>query len=408
MSPFRYALVAAGLIAPSLGAQRTPTVRDSAGIRIVTNGTAAVPARRLDPRPILAIGDDESGTTFGTVAGAIRLSDGSVVIADGKAGDLRLFSAAGRLLRGIARRGEGPGDIKNFAGLARLPGDTVLLWDNRLSRLTRFTASGQLVGTAPVDRLPPVKLGGGATSTPWITLLGVLADGSLIGSYRRGLYNPPTGLYPDTAFVIRVVPPSGISTAARLLVGETYVFESAATKFLTDGTRPFTTAGLIATGTSSFWHSDGRQFELREYSARGSLKTIIRLARMPTPVTPKEISAFRANLIAAAKTEMASEPAMRNNFVKHAELTGAWLAFPATHPAFSGLIVASDGEVWAREYGDSTKAQHWHVFAPTGVRTATIEIPAGVEPLEIGRDYVLARVRNEDDVESVRVYRYQR
>ncbi|MEI2720006.1 MAG: hypothetical protein V9E87_07665 [Gemmatimonadales bacterium] len=391
-----------------MGAQRAPAIRDSAGIRIVTNGATTVPARRLDPRPILSIGDDESGTTFGTVAGAIRLSDGSVVVADGKAGELRLFSAAGQLVRGVARRGEGPGDVKNFAGLSRLPGDTVLLWDNRLSRLTRFTASGQLVRTAPVDRLPPVKLGGGATSTPWITLLGVLADGSLIGSYRLGLYNPPTGLYPDTAFVVRVVPPGGISTVARLLVGETYIFESVTTKFLTDGARPFTTAGLIATGPSSFWHSDGRRFELREYSSRGALKTMIRLARTPTPVTPKEISVFRANLIAAAKTEMASEPAMRDNFVKHAELTGAWLTFPATHPAFTGLVVASTGEVWAREYGDSTKAQRWHVFAPTGVRTATIEIPAGVEPLEIGRDYVLARVRNEDDVESVRVYRYQR
>lgn len=391
-----------------MGAQRAPAVRDSAGVRIVTNGATAVPARRLDPRPILTLGDDESGTTFGTVVGAIRLSDGSVVVADGKAGELRLFNAAGQLVRGVARRGEGPGDFKNFSGLARLPGDTVLLWDSRLSRLTRFTPTGQLVRTAPVDRLPAVPLGPMATSTPWITLLGVLADGSLIGSYQLGRFNPTTGLYRDTAFVVRLVPPSSISTVARLLKGEIYVFESAATKFLTDGRRPFTTTGIIATGSASFWHSDGQRFELREYTSRGALKTIARLTRVPAAVTAKEIAAYRTDLVAAAKVEMASEPKFREAFVKHAELTGAWLTFPATHPAFTGLVVTSTGEVWAREHGDSTKAQRWHVFAPTGVRTATIEIPAGVEPLEIGRDHVLARVRNEDDVESVRVYRYQR
>ncbi|MBK9549873.1 MAG: hypothetical protein IPO52_12400 [Gemmatimonadetes bacterium] len=66
-----------------------------------------MPARRLDPRPLLVLGEDEGTVTFGTVVGAIRLSDGSVVVADGKARELRLFEAAGRLVRTVARRGEG-------------------------------------------------------------------------------------------------------------------------------------------------------------------------------------------------------------------------------------------------------------------------------------------------------------
>ena len=367
-----------------------------------------MPARRLDPRPLLVLGEDEGTVTFGTVVGAIRLSDGSVVVADGKARELRLFEAAGRLVRTVARRGEGPGDLERFGGLLRLPGDTILLWDIQLNRLTRFSRSGLLVRTTLVDRLPTVRHNSMVSSTPSIMLLGAFSDGTLLGSYTGMRLDPPTALYRDTLSLARITPPSAVSTIGAVQIGEVYVFESSATGLLSSDIRPFTTGGKVAAGTSSFWFHDGRRFELREFTPSGALKTIVRLARTPAPVTPKEIAAHRADLIASAKADKDPDPAMRARSLEQSKLIGKWLSFPATHPAFTGLVVASTGEVWAREHGDSTKAQRWHVFAATGVRTATIELPAGVEPLEVGRDYVLARVRNEDDVESVRVYRYQR
>lgn len=364
--------------------------------------------RRLDPAPILSLGDDESGTTFGTVAGAIRLSDGSVVVADGKGRELRLFDATGRLIRPIARTGEGPGDLKRFGGLVRLPGDTVLLGDLQLSRLTRFSPSGLLVRTTPVNRLPTVRHDSLVSYTPVVLLLGAFSDGTMLGSYTGMRVNPPTGLYRDTLNLVRVTSSGQVATIGAVHVGESYVFESSATRLLSSDNRPFTARGTVAAGRTSFWYHDGRAFELREFAPNGALKTIVRLTRKLEPVTPREIDAFRANLIASAKAEKEFEPGSRARSVEQATLIGKWLSFPPSHPAFTGLLVASNGEVWAREYGDSTKAQRWNIFTPTGALVATIEIPVGVEPLEIGRDYLLAKFRDDDDVESVRVYRYQR
>jgi hypothetical protein len=408
MPRIRLALAAAGLIALPAAAQRAPTVRDSAGIRIVTNATAAVPARRLEPRPILSLGEDESGTTFGSVAGAVRLSDGSVVVADGKANELRLFDAAGRLVRPIGRRGAGPGDFRWIAGLWRLAGDTVLVWDGVLNRLTRFDPTGQLGRTTTVSELPLIKGTGQFSARSTLSILGVLANGTLLGSFTNARFNPTTGVYSDTLSIIQVTPPDGFLPVVSLVTGESYVFHAPATEMTSVDPMPFTAKDRVRTAATSLWRTDRRRFELREYAPSGAVRTIVRLTRTPTPVTAGEVAAFRSALVATALTETLNDPSDRPRMLKHAELTGAWLPFPATHPAFTGLVVASTGEVWAREHGDSTKAQRWHLFTPTGALTATIEMPAGVEPLDIGRDYLLAKFRNEDDVESVRVYRFAR
>src|SRR5688500_17313623 len=66
---------------------------------------------RVSERPILSIGssDAEGPELFGSVEGAVRLSSGIVVVADGKSLELRFFSPAGRHLRTSGRRGGGPG-----------------------------------------------------------------------------------------------------------------------------------------------------------------------------------------------------------------------------------------------------------------------------------------------------------
>ena len=94
------------------GAQVGAQVRDSAGIQIVENSIARVGDRvpfRVSERPTLQIGVESGDPNhqFTEIAAATRLADGSLVIADRRSGEIRIFDASGAFLRKFGRKGQG-------------------------------------------------------------------------------------------------------------------------------------------------------------------------------------------------------------------------------------------------------------------------------------------------------------
>ncbi|HRP07251.1 MAG TPA: hypothetical protein PLL69_02070 [Gemmatimonadales bacterium] len=72
--------------------------------------------------------------------------DGTIVIVDGRPGQLMAFSAGTGPPRLIASPGAGPGDVNH--PMIALHGDTVVAYNGPLARLTRFTLDGNLIGQA--------------------------------------------------------------------------------------------------------------------------------------------------------------------------------------------------------------------------------------------------------------------
>ena len=72
------------------------------------------------------------------------------------------------------------------------------------------------------------------------------------------------------------------------------------------------------------------------------------------------------------------------------------------------------GNIWVKEEQEPDAAEVWAVFDGEGFLLGRVEMPTGLcepqcgEPfggiMEIGGDYVLATLRDEFDVEYVRVY----
>jgi hypothetical protein len=117
---FAAASIVVALGACSLLAQ---TVRDSAGIRIVENRQpSAGPegGRRLAPAPALVIGT-RTGEMYelSGVAGAARLSGGTIVVADGGSRQLRFFDSTGAFIRAVGGPGDGPGEFRELLTFAR-------------------------------------------------------------------------------------------------------------------------------------------------------------------------------------------------------------------------------------------------------------------------------------------------
>jgi hypothetical protein len=109
------ALLATLMLLPSCatpeGVASTASVRDSAGVAIITSGApvwADGAGWQVDSVPITVIGADESDVNqqWQYVQAAARLSDGSVVVA--VEGAIRLFDAEGQFLRTISPAGGVP------------------------------------------------------------------------------------------------------------------------------------------------------------------------------------------------------------------------------------------------------------------------------------------------------------
>ena len=102
-------------------------VRDSAGIRIVENTNPLwQPGQewRLSPEPVVDIGGGETEEQqLFRVAGALRLGNDRIAIADGGSMELRFYDSNGGHEKSVGGRGEGPGEFQGGAfGRARLGG----------------------------------------------------------------------------------------------------------------------------------------------------------------------------------------------------------------------------------------------------------------------------------------------
>jgi hypothetical protein len=81
------------------------------------------------------------------VTGAVRLSDGRIVVLNASSGQVAVFSAAGRHLVSHGGVGEGPGEFAQAARLFLGRADSLLVWDSRTLRITVLTAEGGLART---------------------------------------------------------------------------------------------------------------------------------------------------------------------------------------------------------------------------------------------------------------------
>ena len=127
-----------------------------AGIEAVRHGGLADYGRpAFAVEHLLAIGHEGGAPeyTFGSVAGIDVMSDGTIAVLDGLAGEVRTFAPDGSFVRRIARLGQGPGEISGEGTLALVavaPRD-FLLPDVMTQALNVFSLDGAVVRTARFD-----------------------------------------------------------------------------------------------------------------------------------------------------------------------------------------------------------------------------------------------------------------
>ncbi|MCY4572039.1 MAG: hypothetical protein OXF01_04490, partial [Gemmatimonadetes bacterium] len=108
-------------------AETAPAITQLAPQTIVESDSPGRADLVLADEPLVRVGllDGPDEFLFGNITGAVRLEDGSVVIADESIPEVRMFDAGGRHVWTSGRDGEGPGEYKGLWLLRGCLGATI-------------------------------------------------------------------------------------------------------------------------------------------------------------------------------------------------------------------------------------------------------------------------------------------
>ena len=143
---------------------------------VVESESPRDPDLTLADEPLVRIGmlDGPMDYIFGNVTGAIRLEDGSVVIADEQSYNLRRFDVSGQHMWTSGRHGEGPGEYGGLRLLRGCPGATITVFDWNLDRITELDQDGNVTDTRALNvdgvnpyNEPACTPDGDLVFTPW-------------------------------------------------------------------------------------------------------------------------------------------------------------------------------------------------------------------------------------------------
>lgn len=377
--------------------------RDSAGIRIVesarpTGGDAA--PWSVDSLPALEIGRVEGAAEYqlGRVQGAVRLGDGRVAVADGNANEVRFYDPRGRFLRAAGRRGGGPGEFATLDAMLPYRGDSVAVWDARQRRLTVLGADG-----GP-GRTTTVAVGGVSAA-----LRGVFADGAFVLEPAPGLdafLRMEEGERRDSVRYVRHTADGVAADTLGARAGRELVAGRAGGTISQQGVLLGRDAYFAARGDRAYL-GESDAYRVDVIDASGRMRMSIRRPGAPRPASRADLAQARA----------AAEERRRERAEQIARVTGGAASAPAlgelparaTLPAFDQLLADADGNLWVRDYQVARDApSRWSVFDAEGRWRTTVNTPAGLTVLQVGRDWILGRARDELEVEYVRLYRLRK
>jgi len=370
-----------------------PEVRDSAGVRIVENSGPQWPdggGWRLGESPTLDIGvvEGDNAYQFFNVAGALRLDDGRIVIANAGTGELRIFDAAGTFLSSSGRKGSGPGEFEEMLWIERSAADSLLVYDYRLRRISVFDSFGRIVRSFGLHFID--QLGG------FPTRVAPFSDGSLLVALEQffvGETQP--GLRRDTTLYLHCDMEGALLDTLGVFPGGTsYSFQEG--DAWVGGGVVFGHFGQAAIHDSGFYYGSSDSYEIGYYASDGTLQRLIRLDQGNLEVTPEDIELYTRESLARARDE-------RRRQIR--ERMYARMPWPDVMPAYDEFITDEAGNLWVAEYRRPGDQQpRWHVFDPDGTMLGMVETPPRFRIDQIGPDFMLGRWTDELDVEHVRMY----
>jgi hypothetical protein len=309
-------------------------------------------------------------------------SRGRIVVADAGATAVAVLSPDGRLLHRLGGRGEGPGEFAAVTSLQVLAGDTVLVYDRALARVTLFPADR----SQPVQTIPLASAGFPAPF--WVVRT---PAGQFVAAYRPPTRPGATGADAQAREVVRVLGPDARTVIADSVLAvpprEALVARSGAAVARLD--HPMGRRALLEFRDGMLYHvwTDSAALEVRTLEGEPAWRSV--LPAPPVPVAPAEVDSVAAGVRAVFRD------ALREAVPRH------W-------PAVGGLAVDDQGRAWIGLTARPGDPAEWAVVSRPGTYEGSVTLPYGAEVKAVRGNRIYAVVRDELDVPRVVAYEYTR
>jgi hypothetical protein len=374
---------------PSAEPRDAFSATDSAGVLVAVNSADAdVEHWRVPDLPVFRIGRVEGAPDemLYQLRGAVWLSNGNIALLNAGSSEIRLYSPTGTFIHGVGRHGRGPGEFQLPLMLVRTDGDSLVVYDYMLRRLSVFASDLSLV------REVPAVLVQGAT--------GFLPPQTLITAAPVFPDRQMEGLHDLRMAVVRVDLQSGAQDTIALVGGRREYQFTVGERVLMVPV-PLTVHASVAVRGRSVYVADGVSAGFSVYDEAGRLSSRVAMELQPGPVSARDFEAELDRLIAEASARRVPATQLRD-IVRS-------LPRPAALPVFDALNVGEDGSVWLRQYELApNETRQWSVFDEAGRILAVVDVPARIRILDIGGDVLLARVEDELGVEFLQVHAIER
>ena len=368
-------------------------------------------ASEFDLREVARVGgwDERPGYALEQVKAGLVRADGTFVLADQRARQVRFYTPAGHLIAAVGRDGDGPGEFRSLQAMGLLRDGSVAVWDFASARLTILGPEGAL---GPTARIQDPEL-----TSLYATLVGVFPDTSVVmrdDVHAYSLRAEPTGLRRDSVS-LRVYGPDGSPRSPvlktpgpeRLLYRVDRSWGTTELLFAREVASAVTASELLV--------ASGDSLAILRYSPSGSPRPAWVAPYEPAVAARADVAAEREKRRVAARRRAETRASASIPFATSTEAQlrqeleridglDAYVSFPA----FRGLVVADGKTVWVEDavWGES-KGAHWHQLDSSLTAVGVFELPVSQRLLAIGAGRVLVLETDEFDVESVVLYRLE-
>lgn len=349
--------------------------------------------------PTVVIGSGEAGDLY-QVRGAVILATGSLVVADGGSGQLRLYGREGQLLRVLGRRGEGPGEFRRLSGVWKFEGDSLLALDTSFGqhRFLVFSPGGDFVRSwSPLT--PP-----GESRT--LGVAAVASDGAVLfltSTTIRPAEVPVLGRNLESAYWYKS---DGDLAGSLGRFPGPLIYRGSG---MQQGRVSFG-AGTLFAATGLWWFSfDPISGDIRKHRRDGTVELVFRMEVPRAPITEAHKSKERERRKAELREGLRGAVGPMQRLLVEQEAMVEEMPFPERFPPYARVFGGSDGCLWVQVYPPlEDGGERWQVLAPSGQWLARVTLPYGLTLYDVAADNVVVVRRDELGTEYVQVHGLER
>ncbi|HYW12509.1 MAG TPA: hypothetical protein VE871_11130 [Longimicrobium sp.] len=340
-------------------------------------------ARRRAASAVTEVAASGADASFTMVARLDVDSRGYIYVPDTYQHRVTVLGPEARLQRSFGRRGSGPNEFRSVGAVQVLPGDSVLVYDPELGRVSVFAPDSGLAAYH-------VNLGDKLNVSMPRELRRTRANDAMLSHHRPGFSFGPGQDFSNRKDKLRVLAPDG-SLRTELLTFPSQSFLVAQTSVTP---HPFGQQGfarLDSRGRVHFAWSD--TLGVRTYALDGTPSGGFRIDYQPPRLTREDVESAAEEFDGMRRL---FEPVLSDSAASR------W-------PAVRAFLVDDRDRLWFELGGSRAQETEWAAFSADGAYLGSVLIPAGSDVRLIrGDGSIYAARKDESDVPHVVVYRMVR